>query len=120
MDFKEHTSYYGTQLPKPVWITETGATSSPSNRHPSATQKTQAEEVVKRTVMGIATGAEKVFWHKLQGVSEEDTTFGVLTGDFTRKLSYYTYKKMVEILEGSDWNNIQTIQEKDGIYLYRF
>lgn len=38
----------------------------------------------------------------------------------TPRLSYYTYKKMVEILEGSDWNNIQTIQESDGIYIYKF
>ena len=26
----------------------------------------------------------------------------------------------MEILEGSDWNNIQTIQEKDGVYVYKF
>lgn len=38
----------------------------------------------------------------------------------TPRLSYYTYKKMVEVLEGSDWNNIQTIQESDGIYIYKF
>lgn len=36
------------------------------------------------------------------------------------RLSYYTYKKMVEVLDGCDWNNIQKIQEKDGIYIYRF
>ena len=27
---------------------------------------------------------------------------------------------MVEVLEGSDWNNIQTIQEKDDVYIYKF
>ncbi|KKR76597.1 MAG: hypothetical protein UU20_C0022G0010 [Parcubacteria group bacterium GW2011_GWE2_40_8] len=37
-----------------------------------------------------------------------------------KKLSYYTYKKMVEILEGSDWDNIEAIQEKDGVYVYKF
>ena len=37
-----------------------------------------------------------------------------------KKLSYYTYKKMVEVLEGSDWDNIQIIQEKDGVYIYKF
>lgn len=120
MDFREHTSYYTNQLPKPLWITETGTTSSPNDRNPSATEKTQAQEVVKRTVMGIATGAEKVFWHKLTGVSEGGTTFGVLTENFTPKLSHYTYKKMVEVLERSDWSNIQTIQESSGIYIYKF
>lgn len=37
-----------------------------------------------------------------------------------KKLSYYTYKKMVDVLEGSDWNNIQTIQESDEVYIYKF
>lgn len=23
-------------------------------------------------------------------------------------------------MDGSDWNNIQTIQEKDGVYIYKF
>ena len=27
---------------------------------------------------------------------------------------------MVEILDGSDWGNVQTVQEKDGIYVYKF
>jgi hypothetical protein len=41
-----------------------------------------------------------------------------------KKLSYYTYKKMAEILEGSDWNNIKTIKEEQshayGLFLYKF
>ena len=36
-----------------------------------------------------------------------------------KKLSYYSYKKLIETLKGSDWNNIQTIQEKDGVYVYK-
>lgn len=39
---------------------------------------------------------------------------------FIKKLSYYTYKKMVEVLDGFDWDNVQTIQEKDGVYVYKF
>ncbi len=37
-----------------------------------------------------------------------------------KKLSYYTYKKMVEVLKNSDWSNVQTIQEGDGVYAYKF
>ncbi|MCL4476893.1 MAG: hypothetical protein M1508_11810 [Nitrospirae bacterium] len=37
-----------------------------------------------------------------------------------KKLSYYTYKKMTEVLEGSDWNNIQTVQESGDVYIYKF
>ena len=41
-------------------------------------------------------------------------------GRGVKKLAYYTYKKMTEVLEGSDWDNIETIQEKDGVYVYKF
>ena len=41
-------------------------------------------------------------------------------GNGVKKLSYYSYKKMVEVLEGSDWNNIETVRESDGIYIYKF
>ncbi|MBU4070163.1 MAG: hypothetical protein KJ646_04235, partial [Nanoarchaeota archaeon] len=37
-----------------------------------------------------------------------------------KNLGFYTYKLMVEKLEGSDWDNIQTIQESDNVYVYKF
>ncbi|MEK7069984.1 MAG: hypothetical protein AAB962_02935, partial [Patescibacteria group bacterium] len=33
---------------------------------------------------------------------------------------YYSYKKLIEVLKGSDWNNIQIVQEKDDVYVYKF
>ena len=42
----------------------------------------------------------------------DDLGFGV------KKLSYYTYKKMVEILEGNDWDNIETIQKKTEVGIF--
>ncbi|KAF5436221.1 hypothetical protein C5S36_00880, partial [Candidatus Methanophagaceae archaeon] len=36
-----------------------------------------------------------------------------------KKLSYYTYKLMTEKLECSNWNNIETIQESDNVYVYK-
>ncbi|MFC1636361.1 hypothetical protein ACFL5Z_16140 [Planctomycetota bacterium] len=37
------------------------------------------------------------------------------------RLSYYTYKLMVETLEGSDWDNIETIiNGTDHVYAYKF
>jgi len=36
-----------------------------------------------------------------------------------KKLAYYTYKKMIEILDGSDWSVTQTIQETDNVYIYK-
>ena len=48
------------------------------------------------------------------GIGENDLGYGI------KKLSYYTYKKMTETLEESDWSNNQTIQESDGVYVYKF
>ena len=41
-------------------------------------------------------------------------------GENTKKLSFYTYKLMTEKLQKSDWDNIETIQETDDIYIYKF
>jgi hypothetical protein len=44
------------------------------------------------------------------------------TGDLglgTKKLGYYTYKKMTEMLEGSDWSSIQTIQASGNVYIFK-
>ena len=38
----------------------------------------------------------------------------------SKKLAYFTYKKMVEKLDSADWNNIETIQESNNIYIYKF
>jgi hypothetical protein len=38
-----------------------------------------------------------------------------------KKLSFYTYKLLIEKLEGSDWNDIQAVIDgKDNIYAYKF
>jgi len=37
-----------------------------------------------------------------------------------KKLSYYTYKLMVEKIECSDLDNIQTIQKSYYTYIYKF
>lgn len=37
-----------------------------------------------------------------------------------KKLSYWTYKFLIEKLRGNDWNNIEKIKEVDNIYLYKF
>lgn len=48
------------------------------------------------------------------GIGKGDLGYGV------KKLSYYAYKKMFALLEGSDWGNTATIQERGGIYIYKF
>jgi hypothetical protein len=42
-------------------------------------------------------------------------------GPGIKKLGYFTYLKMTEILEGSNWANIQTIDtEVENVYCYSF
>lgn len=41
-------------------------------------------------------------------------------GKGIKKLSYYTYKKLIETLKGSDWDNIRKVQGAYGIYTYKF
>ena len=122
-----------------IWILETGTYSGqPFDQGKTLTKQIeneQAADLLKRLIYPLTYGVKKVFWAWAMvegtppidnndffdntgliydGIGENDLGYGV------KKLSYYTYKKMVEVLDGSDWNNIQTIQEKDGIYVYKF
>lgn len=121
-----------------IWLTETGTWSGslayPPGQ-PSQTEKDQAESIIKFYVAPLSRGVKKIFWAWgiLEGLDDGpennifDNTGLIYDGDGpndpgfgVKKLSYYTYKKMVEILEGSDWDNIETIQEQDDVYIYKF
>jgi predicted transcriptional regulator with HTH domain len=92
----------------------------------------QASGLLKIYIYGLAIGIDKIFWnglielHNFAGNPKSSFNFYGLVnnpandGKSHKKLAYYTYKKMVEVLEESDWNNIETVQEKDGIYIYKF
>lgn len=113
-------------------------------------EKDQAGFLVKRFIYNIANGVKKISWStiyerdKYQGETNVHFQYISLVYDGypdgvskkqkciegwspcpdpglgVKKLSYYAYKKLVEALKGSDWNNIQIIQEKDGVYVYKF
>ncbi len=111
-----------------IWFTETAVPSEPFG------ERFQAINLFKRCVYPLSFGVKKVFWWNMiegeyplevdkpmnhyglvyDGIGKDDPGYGV------KKLSYYTYKKMVEVLEGSDWNNIEIIQESDNVYIYKF
>ncbi len=123
----------------PIWITEYGTyDGDPTPDHsrqpdyPLQTENQQAAELVKKYIYGVSLGVDKMFWttmeewYKYNGnVNSYFSNVGLVNnplndGKSHRKLSYYTYKKMVEVLEGNDWKNITTVQEQDGIYIYKF
>lgn len=126
----------------PFWITEMGAysgdpvavpISDPTIDYPFQTERQQALDYLKRFVYPLSFGVKKIFpaFGLMEGFKYDGGYFdytgliydGWGTGDpglGVKKLGYYTYKKMTEVLEGSDWNNIQTVKESDGIYIYKF
>jgi len=109
-------------------------------------EKQQASGLLKRYVSALSYKIEKIFWawNIVEGFKRDCGIFdytglvydgcdcnengkyvcekgiGYDLGQGVKKLSYYTYKLMVEKLEGSDWDNIQTIQESDNVYIYKF
>lgn len=132
------------------WITETGTYSGEpySERGPGLpyqSEKQQAKGLIKAYVSALSNDIEKIFWawNIVEGFQRDCGIFdytglvydgcdcvnntytcgpgvGYDKGKDVKKLSYYTYKKMIEVLEGSDWNNTRTVKEKDGIYIYKF
>lgn len=110
----------------------------PRSSLPIQTEREQAWGLLKMYVYGLSIGIDKIFWNLLfersdyepghtepfaqnpfnhYGLIHNPTNADGLSG---KKLSYYTYKKMVEIMEGSDWTGIQTIQEAGDVYVYKF
>lgn len=122
----------------PVWITEMGAYSGAPTAFqgltfPPQTERQQAEDYFKRFVYSLSFGVKKVFpaFGLMEGFKHDGGYFdftgliydGIGSGDLglgVKKLGYYTYKKMTELLEGSDWNNIQIVQESGNLRVYQF
>ncbi|WP_139786882.1 hypothetical protein [Desulfamplus magnetovallimortis] len=123
------------------WITEMGTYSGDPDPVPQLdfidfpfqTERQQAIDLVKRFVFSLSLGIKKIFM--AFGITEGfkydegyfDFTGLIYDGQYdydkgrgVKKISYYTYKKMVEVLENADWDNIKTIRENDGIHIYRF
>jgi len=126
--------------PDGFWMTEMGTYSGDpapvrmlsSVDFPFQTEKQQAADLVKRNVYALSLGIKKIFM--AFGITEGfkcdegyfdftgliyDGKYGNDQGKGVKKLAYYAYQKMTEILEGSDWESIRIIQDKDGIHIYR-
>lgn len=88
----------------------------------------QANYVIKSYVSGIAHGQTKQFWTRVfdySGGTPLWMDIGLMTNYRAgepphKKLAFFTYKKMVEVLEGSDWSKVNILSEKNGVYAYKF
>jgi hypothetical protein len=113
-----------------IWTTDVGG--SWDDMGQGWTEKEHAGDVVRRYAYTIANGQEKLFWTRIVEYdwSDDDRSIfdymGLVNnplntdGKSHKKLAYYTYKLMVEKLEGSDWDNVETIQESNNVYIYKF
>jgi hypothetical protein len=112
-----------------IWTTDVGGSWDGLG---GFTEIEQSGDVVRRYTYTIAHGQEKLFWTRIEEyhwTPDDSSIFdhmGLINnpanadGKYWKKLSYYTYKLMVDKLEGSDWDNIKTIQESDNVYIYKF
>ncbi|MCP2519673.1 hypothetical protein NLD30_04410 [SCandidatus Aminicenantes bacterium Aminicenantia_JdfR_composite] len=117
-----------------IWITEMGSYSGKPKYLPFQSEEQQALDLIKRYVYSIALGIKKIFWAwgLMEGFKHDngyfdhtgliyDGEFGDDMGRNVKKLAYYTYKLMVDKLEESNWNKIETIINGiDNIYAYKF
>ena len=122
----------------PIWITEMGGYSGdPKGKGkidpPYQTEQVQAQGLFKRYISSLSYDVKKIFWAwgLYEGYQHDEGSFDftglIYDGEYAhdlgygvKKLAYYTYKIMTEKLEGSDWNNIEIVQELNDVYVYKF
>lgn len=124
----------------PIWFAEMGTHSgSPKERRdrkiPAQSERLQAAEMVKRHAVARAAGVEKIFW--AWGMEEgfmapDDNDFfdntgfvydGLGPGDpgkGTRKIVFWSYQRMTQLLRGWDGSRPEKIAAGDGVHAYRF
>lgn len=129
----------GFPVDMPIWITEMGTYSGDpiddTFELPYQSEREQAMDFVKRHIHPLSIGVGKVFpaWGMMEGFQLDNGYFdhtGVIydgrgpddPGVGVKKLAYYTYKKMTELLDGTDWSTLTNLHdgtESDHVYLYR-
>jgi hypothetical protein len=105
---------------------------------PVQTETEQACGLVKTYVYSVSLGITRIFWNLMyeradfepgHGTPFPQTPFnhyGLINnptnedGLSHKKLSYYTYKKMVEKLDGSDWTNVHAYQASEDVSIFTF
>ncbi|MDY6838642.1 MAG: hypothetical protein SWH78_11790 [Thermodesulfobacteriota bacterium] len=126
---------------RPIWMTETSTyTGSPllpdgSAELPYQDERTQALELFKRYIHLPSLGVERILWNFLSERKAEDgvdynvfwNTGLVYDGEGqddmglgVKKLSYFTYKLLVEKLGDADWHNITATTNGENVSQYLF
>lgn len=93
-------------------------------------ERLQAEDLIKRHIYLLALGVKKVFRSGLKAAPIEMLNerqrndyfrnVAIITGDNKKKLAYYSYKLLIEILDGADLKETETIRSDKGVFVYKF
>jgi len=107
---------------KPIWVTETGASSDAASKvSGSSSEAVQARQMVKRLVIFSAQGAERVFWHNyaLSAPTSQFSDCNVVD-ERTRavKPAYHAFKLVVDKI--GFYTTVEALQRDGTTYLYRF
>jgi len=121
-DLKTTADRYGFKKVPFVNLEMAGAHSS-EQRH--------AADMVKRHVFLLSLGVEKILWSGLKAAPEKDLTprqisdyfrqVTLIDGEGRRKPAYWSYKLMVDLLDGADWHKTITLRKNDhGHFVFKF
>lgn len=100
---------------KPIWATEI---SGPTENY---SEQRQAEEAVKRTILALSEGVEKVFWFSLFDADTKQERFrklGLTTKDLRKKPAYFTYRYMTHQMDGCRF--VQKLKAGPGVQAFLF
>ena len=108
---------------KPIWITETSGPNYPELwLSDTVGERRQAEEVVKRYVLSLASGVERVFWYVLATPQHQEkgewSRTGLLRSDLSKRPAYHTYRLMTGLLQGA--RSVRTLELGSGISAFEF
>ncbi|MFB3881423.1 MAG: hypothetical protein ACE149_09165 [Armatimonadota bacterium] len=108
---------------KPIWITETSGPNYPEMwPDQKEGERRQAEEVVKRYVLAIAAGAERVFWYVLQTPAHQAqgkwSHTGLLRPDGSKRPAFSTLGLMISRLDGA--REVRTLSAGGGAQVFDF
>ncbi len=89
---------------KPIWITECGVSSDPTNSITPdyVNEDQQAADVWRRSAVLFAKGVQVWFWHSFysSGGQSEWREFGLLNAKGERKKAWYAYQLLLQKVEG--------------------
>jgi len=105
---------------KPIWLTEFGWPTDDKN---GLNEDLQAKYLTRTYLLSYQfSDVKKLFWYDLRndGNDKEDreNNFGLINKDYTKKESYYAYKNLISVLNGSQFISASINNENGFLNFY--